>query len=586
MSKITTGGSVIDTLTNFLDLLEGEIDVREQATFNITSVSNPHSQTSTHEGSASVLVQPSVFHVKMCGFCGSEHWSSECDKVTNPKERWDVAKKKASCFACLKPNHTTRSCRNKKPCKKCHKFHHISLCFNSQKNQNNSDKSDQKAVKSDNHQKALTVSSTISASQETELPKHLSNSCEANVTQPSATLFCSHKPFAVLPTAQAFALTSDKSRRVPIRLVLDSGSQNTYLCNRVAEQLEIQSSDEHTISVNSFMDSNRVLKTKKVDFLLSSLTGETVTPVSALLTPSICSPISSVNVASFPHLQNLQLADPFDRNISPTIDMLVGCDFFWNFVTGQIIHGEIGPSAISSKFGWLLLGPVNVSTPKENEENNANSISLLVNSNGCDDLNDMLSRFWSLESLGVQETGMANIQDNFLKNLTHSPTTSRYTVRLPWKQDVTDLDSHYSLCLSRVKTLIMRLRSCGLLEKYDEVFKHQLEQNIIERVPPCTSTQQLARVHYIPHTAVMRQSSTTPLRIVFDASAGNPSLNDFLSKGPVSAPDILAILLRFRMHEIAVVADVEKAFLMIEIEDVDRDAMRFLWISEIQNDKN
>ena len=68
----------------------------------------------------------------------------------------------------------------------------------------------------------------------------------------------------------------------------------------------------------------------------------------------------------------------------------------------------------------------------------------------------------------------------------------------------------------------------------------------------------------------MRQSSTTPLRIVFDVSASNPSLNDFLSKGPVSLSDMLAILLRFRVHKIAVVSDVEKAFLMIEIKDEDR----------------
>lgn len=84
--------------------------------------------------------------------------------------------------------------------------------------------------------------------------------------------------------------------------------------------------------------------------------------------------------------------------------------------------------------------------------------------------------------------------------------------------------------------------------------KIPLNESTLTKVPPNQTTEQLERVHYIPHTAVMRQSSTTPLRIVLDVSASNPSLNDFLSKGPVSLSDMLAILLRFRVHKIAVVS--------------------------------
>ena len=36
-------------------------------------------------------------------------------------------------------------------------------------------------------------------------------------------------------------------------------------------------------------------------------------------------------------------------------------------------------------------------------------------------------------------------------------------------------------------------------------------------------------------------------------------------------------LIRFRLHNIAVVADIEKAFLNIGIQEDDRDALRFLW---------
>ena len=74
--------------------------------------------------------------------------------------------------------------------------------------------------------------------------------------------------------------------------------------------------------------------------------------------------------------------------------------------------------------------------------------------------------------------------------------------------------------------------------------------------------------------------STTEIRPIFYASAaekGTPSLNNCLGKGPNLIELIPAALLRFREHEIAVLADIRKAFLQIEINEKDRDFLRFLW---------
>ena len=42
------------------------------------------------------------------------------------------------------------------------------------------------------------------------------------------------------------------------------------------------------------------------------------------------------------------------------IDILVGCNYYWSIVTGKLRRGdgEAGPVAVSSKFGWLLSGPM------------------------------------------------------------------------------------------------------------------------------------------------------------------------------------------------------------------------------------
>ena len=93
------------------------------------------------------------------------------------------------------------------------------------------------------------------------------------------------------------------------------------------------------------------------------------------------------------------------------------------------------------------------------------------------------------------------------------------------------------------------------------------------------------KYHYIPHHAVITpQKETTKVRIVYDGSArtrkGNPSLNDCLFRGPVLLEDLAGLLMRFRLHKIAIVADIEKAFLQIGIAPKDRDMVRFLWLKD------
>ena len=102
----------------------------------------------------------------------------------------------------------------------------------------------------------------------------------------------------------------------------------------------------------------------------------------------------------------------------------------------------------------------------------------------------------------------------------------------------------------------------------------------MERVEP---SEDLGQVHYLPHHAVVRRDKeTTKVRVVYDASAHSdgPSLNDCLHAGPKLNQKILDILLRFRVHRVAVIADIEKAFLMVSMAGKDRDVLRFLWFKD------
>jgi len=101
----------------------------------------------------------------------------------------------------------------------------------------------------------------------------------------------------------------------------------------------------------------------------------------------------------------------------------------------------------------------------------------------------------------------------------------------------------------------------------------------LDRGDPGSATD----VHYLPHHEVLRHDKdTTKLHIVYDASARatGHSLNDCLYVGPPFGQCIFDIILRFRVHEVALAGDIEKAFLMISIVAKDRDALRFLWVDD------
>ena len=113
----------------------------------------------------------------------------------------------------------------------------------------------------------------------------------------------------------------------------------------------------------------------------------------------------------------------------------------------------------------------------------------------------------------------------------------------------------------------------GTVTRYRSVLLGFHNKGIVEVVsnPEQSETD---NTHYLPHHDVLRQDKeTTKLRIVYDASAKEDgfSLNDCLYTGPKFDQNILDILLRFRLYHTGLIADVEKAFLMISVKPQDRD---------------
>ena len=89
-------------------------------------------------------------------------------------------------------------------------------------------------------------------------------------------------------------------------------------------------------------------------------------------------------------------------------------------------------------------------------------------------------------------------------------------------------------------------------EKYVEFMREFISMGHLELVPLDSEEPDVTKCFYVPHHGVLKESSTTTkLRVVFDASAktsSGVSLNDSLLTGPRIQDEIFKILVRFRFY--------------------------------------
>ena len=151
-----------------------------------------------------------------------------------------------------------------------------------------------------------------------------------------------------------------------LRLLFDSGSQRSYITDRVLKLLQFEPKGEQTLSIATFglfKEQTRVCPTVSVGVCLK---GYPTMSLSLHKVPSICEALScqpiTACVEANNHLLGLDLADSSKGNAQLPIDMLISCDYYWDLVTGNICRSERGPTAINTKLGWVVSGPTPLPT--------------------------------------------------------------------------------------------------------------------------------------------------------------------------------------------------------------------------------
>ena len=207
-----------------------------------------------------------------------------------------------------------------------------------------------------------------------------------------------------------------------------------------------------------------------------------------------------------------------------------------------------------------------------------------------DELVESLKKFWESESVGII-TQDQSLHADQQKSEIHF-NGHNYEIGLPWKENLQPSMNSYRLSETRLRSLHFRLKKDPeLLRDYDKIIREQEQTGIVERVPEEESSSNVdkGRVYYSPHHAVIRKDrKTTKVRRVYDGSAKSSkeelSLNDCLETRDNYIPHMTDMLESFRSNPVGLIADIEKAFLMVSRKE-DRNMLRFLRFNDPDRDR-
>ncbi|KAL5009405.1 hypothetical protein ScPMuIL_014986 [Solemya velum] len=501
---------------------------------------------------------------KPCLFCQGSHSANNCTSVTETSNRIEIVKEKNVCFNCF-GTHKIAYCRSKYRCRHCGSKHHSSICTSKLTYKLPANMEPNTEIR-DNRSKENRYNNRSSRNSESDLE-------ESTAILHSCTKQDKQTPSDVLLKTATAPVWSGRQCMIS-NILFDEGAQRSFITSDLAAKLQITPTGTTFMQISSFGGAeNTVRRLEKCTIQLKTTAKDKIS-MELFIVPQLVTPIKyrrRIEISRLNYLKNLELAHPLSGEESFNIDILIGADFYWKFVEDKVIRGD-GPTAVLSKLGYLLSGPIHSGGSDPNTE------SLMMNILADHKLEEcVFERFWNIESLGIENQNRSENYTDIAKEYADTSIEflhGKYTAKLPWKAEMPELQSNFGIVKRRTENVIRRLgRDPDLLRMYSKVLSEQEEKGFIERVDiasDCTN-----RIHYIPHHPVLKESATTPVRVVYDCSCrdgnGGASLNDCLESHSPNLNDLPGILTRFRLKQYALTTDIEKAFLQIGLHQEDRD---------------
>ncbi|XP_035903111.1 uncharacterized protein LOC118507917 [Anopheles stephensi] len=471
----------------------------------------------------------SSFHQPKCPLaCADNHSLRNCPVFLSydTQQRRNLVESKGLCWNCLSGSHLAKVCRSDYSCRSYHERHHTLL-----------------------HQTA----------------------------QPKVTLAAHAEDEAVFLETAVVLVADDYGNHHEARALLDSGSMSNFMSERLARKL-ITTRTKVNVSVSGIGKTVQHVR-GSITAIVRSKAHHFSTQLEFLIldTPSADIPTSPIYVSSW-DMPNVTLADP-TYHIPGMVDIVIGGDAFWELHTGHkrsLRPG--GPWLVETQFGWAVAG----NTSQSSHNPRICHVAMTDNS-----LEAIMTRFWETErilddpALSTEEDSCEKHYDALRASTTTRNASGRYVVCLPINPNPgIVLGASREIAERRFLALERRLNANPQMKEAYSAFIDEYEK-LGHMRKLSAPVNDLCPHYYLPHHAVVKEKSTsTKVRVVFDASCKTTSgfsLNDKLLVGPIIQQDLFTIMLRFRSHAIAITADVEKMYRQILHDNPDKNYLRILY---------
>ena len=356
-------------------------------------------------------------------------------------DRWKVAKKSKTCFQCLGSGHVARDCKGQ-PCAECGRQHH-SLLHNPGFSQRGPsvpgpELSPQAAPFSPNQPHIRGTRSEAGSNGVSRQDNHRYNVKSVKGCR------------SFFQTAVVEATGPKGCHKV--RVLLDGGSDASYIRSSLAEELGLPVTDTGTFSCLGFQEKteeHRVYNKVQVD--LKSRFGGCSVKLNMWSTEQLCSPLPTAPPPQVP--SGLEMADDFGGG---DVDLLIGIDNMYRIVLWEQLELSEGLRAIETIFGYVLHG--RHGDEPEDHHRHQRFHSRQVES------------MWDLDTVGIGVREMAERDSGSTPQPLWNNDENRYEMGLVWSSEERPVSNRYP---TRVRTMQMadrlsKEKETSMMNKYRE----------------------------------------------------------------------------------------------------------------------
>ncbi|XP_076038379.1 uncharacterized protein LOC143023660 [Oratosquilla oratoria] len=373
--------------------------------------------------SASALHTSAEEGPQQCVFCQKRHKSEKCNQILRLDilRREEKVKSLGLCFKCLVKGHMSKDCRGKVKCAQCSGYHNVLFCRTGKTICVTNNSPSRQGVA---HTPSEQVNNAVNTGSGTV--EHVGISHDQRV-----------KRSTVLQTAKIKTLTNN-GKSIDAFVMFDLGADTTYVSHDIVRRIKPKWVTSKYTSYSTF--GNKKSQNRKerniYDVKVIDTQGNPHS-ILAVEVETICPPLSRQRIPSdvLQSLSHLQLADDYGHDGDLTLDILIGVDNYWRFVSPENLIRCDDLVAFESVFGWILSG----SCMKTQEENVSHQMLCMSTAKPVNE--SELHGFWSLESIGICAGRDKSPKDPVLDNFENSVkfVDGRYEAALPWKSEVSKL---------------------------------------------------------------------------------------------------------------------------------------------------